>query len=103
MTERPKTPRSITLKDVLCQRPGLLQAECDGEVLALNIEQGNCYGLNPIGSQIWRMLTRPIPVCDICSKLASEYAIDMSTCEVEVLDLLEHLRVEGLIDLANPK
>jgi Coenzyme PQQ synthesis protein D (PqqD) len=82
---------------------GLIEAEIDNEIVALKIEQGTCYGLNPVGSRIWSLLAAPIRVSDICITLLAEYQVEAATCERQVLDLLEELRAEGLIDTAQEK
>jgi hypothetical protein len=75
----------------------LIDAEIENEIVALSIEKGNCYGLNVVGSRIWRLLADPIRISDICAKLLAEYKVEPRTCERQVLDLLEELRAEGLI------
>jgi hypothetical protein len=77
--------------------PGFMEAEVDEEIVALSIEKGTCYSLNPVGSHIWRMLANPIRVADICKALVLEYQVDPETCEREVLRLLAELRSEGMI------
>jgi hypothetical protein len=74
-----------------------IEAEVDNEIVALNIETGTYYGLNRVGSHIWRLLAEPICISDLCTKLTTEYAVDAEVCERQVLDLLEALRAEGLI------
>jgi hypothetical protein len=76
---------------------GLIEAEVENEIVALHIEKGTCYGLNPVGSRIWKLIAVPIRISDICAKLLAEYKVESRTCEREVLDLLEELRAEGLI------
>jgi hypothetical protein len=80
---------------------GMLDAEVDGEIVALNIEKGTCYGLNPVGSRVWKLLAAPIRIGDICTKLLDEYKVESDVCERQVLDLLEELRAEGLIVTPN--
>jgi hypothetical protein len=75
----------------------LIEAEIENEIVALSIEKGTCYGLNLVGSRIWRLLGDPIRIIDICEKLLAEYKVEPSTCKSQVLDLLEELRAEGLI------
>jgi hypothetical protein len=82
---------------------GFLEAEIDGEFLALNIEQGSCYGLNKVGSRIWSQLTKPIRIGDIVTQLLTEYSVDPGDCERQVLDLFEELRREGLIGVIETK
>jgi hypothetical protein len=84
-------------------RDGLVEAEIDGEILALSIEQGNCYGMNKVGSSIWNLLAEPIRICDLCTMLLTTYRVDPDVCERQVLDLLEELRTEGLITAVEQK
>jgi hypothetical protein len=77
---------------------GFASAEVDGEVVALNLDKGMCYGLNRIGSRIWRELETPIAVADLCARLLREYRVDLETCEREVIGLLRELCAEGLIE-----
>ena len=76
---------------------GVVEAEIDHEVVAINIETGNCYGLNPVGSRIWNLISAPVSVGEVCATLISEYQVQPATCEQQVLSLLEELRAEGLI------
>ena len=82
---------------VVARSDGLIQTESDGEVVALSIERGCCYGLNRVGSRIWNLLARPSRIGEVCATLLTEYSVDSEVCERQVLDLLEELRSEGLI------
>ena len=74
----------------------LLTAEVDGELMAMSIERGTCYGLNSVGTRIWALLAEPRTVDDLCALLAGEYDVDAAQCRKEVTSLLEELRAEGL-------
>jgi Coenzyme PQQ synthesis protein D (PqqD) len=88
----------LTASDtVVARRDGLVEAEIDDEILALSIEQGVCYGMNRVGSRIWKLLAKPTRICDLCATLLAAYRVDPDACERQVLDLLEELRSEGLI------
>jgi hypothetical protein len=87
----------LSTATLVARSDGLIEAEIDNEVVALNIEQGTCYGLNRVGSRIWNLLKVPTRIGDVCATLLSEYSVDPSVCERQVLDLLEELRAEGLI------
>ena len=75
----------------------VIDASIDNEVIALHIENGTCYGLNRVGSKIWSLLGTRIRISDLCAVLLTEYKVDPFVCERQVLDLLDELRVEGLI------
>lgn len=75
----------------------LLEADLNGEIVALHIERGQCYGLNTVAADIWRMLAEPISVDEICTRLTQDYEIDSPTCRDEVLRLVSQLEDEGLV------
>ncbi len=91
--DAPLTPASFVVRS-----NNLVQAEVNGEIVALHIEKGVCYGLNKVGSRVWELAALPVHVCDICSTLSKEYDVAPDTCESDVIALLEGLRAEGLID-----
>lgn len=90
---------SLSLDNVVVRSTNLIEAEVDGEVVALNVERGSCYGLNKVGSRVWRLIDRPKRIRDICVKLVSEYQVDYSICETQVLELLKDLRAEDMIEI----
>ncbi len=77
-----------------------LAAEIDGEVVALDVERGVCFGLNASGSRVWSLLEAPTTGRAICETMAAIYDVDRDVCEREVLALLEDLAAEGLIQPA---
>jgi len=93
----PSSP--LTTANVVARGEGLVEAEVDGEWVALHMERGVCFGLNPVGSQVWRLIAEPRSVADICSELVRRFDVDLATCERQVLDLLEDLRSEGLLEV----
>jgi hypothetical protein len=79
-----------------------LSAEIDGEVVALDIARGVCYGLDAVGARIWSMIEAPRAIVEVCDALTDVYEIDVATCRADVLDLFAALRVERLIEIAPP-
>lgn len=90
-------PGPVTLSDLVRRAPGALSAEIDGEVVALDIAKGVCYGLDAIGARIWSLIAETTPAGDVCATLVGEYDVDAETCRNDVLDLFADLRAEGLI------
>jgi hypothetical protein len=93
----------VAASSIVARTAGIVEAEINEEVVALSIERGICYGLNPVGSRIWNLLAAPIRVAELCATLVSEYNVDIDVCERETLDLLEELRAEGLITIVEQK
>ena len=87
----------LSADTLIARGDGFIEAEIDNEVVALNVEQSTCFGLNRVGSRIWNLITGPTRIGDLCATLLTEYRVDPTVCERQVLDLLEELRAEGLI------
>jgi hypothetical protein len=77
----------------------LLESEVDEEVVALDVEKGQCYGLNAVGTRVWRMLDTPMSLQEICSALQGEYEVEPELCRDEVGRLLADLQSEGLVEV----
>lgn len=75
----------------------LLEADVNGEIVALHIEKGQCYGMNGVASRVWALLAEPTSPEQICAALAEEYDVDPATCRADVTALLDDFRAEGLI------
>jgi hypothetical protein len=77
----------------------ILESAVDGEVIALDIAQGECYGFNPVASSIWHLLETETSVAEICDKLCKEFDVERDVCEADVTRLLGELRAAGLVDV----
>jgi hypothetical protein len=75
----------------------LLEADVNGEIVALHIQRGQCYGLNSVASDIWRMLAEPSTIDEMCERLVQEYEVDAGSCRAEVERLIADLEAEGLV------
>ena len=90
-------------EDVLvARRVGLLEAEVDGELVALDVDQGTCYGFNATATRIWSLIEAPKRVSELRDALLEEYEVDRETCERELSALLAELEKDGLIEMKAP-
>ncbi len=89
--------------DLVAHRlPGLAEAEVDGDLVALHIENGTYYSFNETAARIWALLDRPKSVPELCAALALEFDVDAEQCGDQVLLLLRDLQGDGLVELAAP-
>jgi hypothetical protein len=89
----------ISLADTICLRRDAIATECGGEVVALSIERGRCYGMNRVGSRIWRQLGAPLRVSDVVTRTQADFRkIDPAASGQEIIDFLQHLADEDLIE-----
>lgn len=88
----PLTPQTFVVRS-----PHLLGREVGDEVVMIDLDLGNYYGLDPIAADIWEQLALPVRVCDLCAALRRRYAVDEEQCLRDVLALLEQLKRDGLV------
>ncbi|MDZ4113817.1 MAG: PqqD family peptide modification chaperone [Brevundimonas sp.] len=75
----------------------LLTTRVDGEVMAMSVERGACYGLDPIGTRVWELVETPVTVGDLIARLTREYDVDAAVCRTDVCALLTSMEFEGMI------
>lgn len=76
---------------------GLLTTEVDGELMAMSVDKGTCYGLNRVGTRIWELIAEPQSIDCLCERVLTEFKVEKDVCRREVIALLERLREEGLV------
>ena len=80
---------------------GLIEAEVDGELVALHVENGKCYGFNGTATRIWSMLgDEGKTLNELCTDLSREYEVDPATCAEEILPFVKELEADGLVKLS---
>jgi hypothetical protein len=78
------------------------QISCDvaDEVVLLSVQDGQYYGLNPVGAAIWRMIGRPCPLREVRDQLLTEFdGVSLETCTAEVIAFATSMRALGLIEI----
>ena len=80
----------------------LLEAEVDGELVALGLANDTCYGFNPTATRIWALIEPPVRFAALCDALVVEFAVDRAVCERDVAALLGDLASDGLVRLTPP-
>lgn len=69
-----------------------------GEKVMLSVVNGKYYNLGEIGGEIWELIKSPIIITKIVDLLTSNYQVEESLCQQQVILFLEHLFNEGLIE-----
>lgn len=81
------------------RRVGLLEAEVDGEIIGLHVEQGSCYGFNATATRVWQLIEQPTTTNDLCDALIGEYGVSREVCQSELETLLDELDRSGLVEM----
>lgn len=69
----------------------------DGELVALDLDRGDCFGMDRIGTVIWTMTAEPVRVAIIVDRLVEEYEVSRDICLGETLPFLGELADAGLV------
>ena len=69
------------------------------EAVVLHLGKGVYYGLNPVGATVWNALQEPKTVEQLVHIVTSEYQVQASECEHDVLELLARLQEAGLVEM----
>jgi hypothetical protein len=78
----------------------LLSAEVDGEAVIMDMQSGNYFGLDAIGTEIFQLMAQPILVSELCRKLEAEFDATPETIREDVLHLCNEMLQHGLIEVA---
>ena len=89
----------ISLNTVVEQRQGIDPTDLNGEKVMMNLQKGQYFALNDVGSRIWDIIQKAITAKDIINTLLDEYEVDAATCEATVLSFLEKLNDAELISI----
>lgn len=84
---------------VVARRGEMIETEVDGELVALHIDNGTCYGFNSTATRIWGMIEQPRRLSAIKDELLSEFDVDPATCEAQLRELLDELAADGLVEI----
>jgi hypothetical protein len=68
----------------------------DGAVL-LDIEQGICFSLNPVGLKIWELLKQGQPIDKVADTLANEFPVSREQLLADTQEFISALEAKHLI------
>lgn len=68
----------------------------DGEAVIVDVTTGDYFSLNRIATAVWTSLQGGVPLAAIVDATAARYAVDRSTVEHDVGDLVDELEDIGL-------
>jgi hypothetical protein len=88
---------NVYLYSTIVQSPGNIVSDMDGEKVMLSVKNGKYYNMGGIGGAIWEHLEKPILISNLIAALISEYDVNQTDCEEQVLSFLNLLVKENLI------
>jgi hypothetical protein len=85
---------------MISRSPSVVTAEVDGEIVMMSIEQGRYFGLDDIGSDIWKRIEPPCSFATLIDGLAAAYEADRATIAADVQNLLGRMAEQDVVRLA---
>ena len=79
--------------------PGVMFRELEGESVILDLDSESYFGLDPVGTRMWQLLTESASIQDAYDVLVGEYDVAAETLRDDLVELLETLRGRGLIEI----
>ena len=89
----------INLDTVINKNLEIDDTDLDGEKVMMNLDKGEYFMMNEVGSRIWEIISEPINVKDIINTLRNEYEVDEETCKDTVIEFLGRLDNADLISI----
>ena len=95
-----KKDYGINLETVINKNLEIDDTDLDGEKVMMNLDKGEYFMMNEVGSRIWDIIIEPINVKGIIEALLSEYEVDEETCTDTVIEFLGRLNNAELISIS---
>ncbi len=79
------------------RREGVAAQVADGEAVLLDIESGEYFSLNSVGSRIWELCDGTRSIAEIVSVICDEFDVAEDVASADADDILDELEQENLV------
>ena len=91
--------KCMQLKTMVERNQEIDASELDGETVMMDMERGNYFMLNPVGSRIWELIEKTVSVEEIIHQLREEYEVSLEECQEAVKEFLHELHHANLLHI----
>ena len=81
--------------------PDILISEVGGESVLLNLSSERYFGLDDIGTQMWKTLIASDSIQAAYETLLAEYDVEASRLRDDLSDLIQKLMEQGLVEVSS--
>lgn len=81
--------------------PQVVDEEVDGEIIVINLGNGNYYSLLEEGAEIWQLLSSGKSLGETMQLIESRYEAEKAVIDTGITQFVAELKKEGLIVLAS--
>ena len=79
----------------------VITRELDGETILLNLESGIYFGLDKVGTDVWRAILSVGTLGDALDLVQAEYDVEPAVLRGDFLRLVDELLAKGLLQPAD--
>src|SRR3990172_11961862 len=72
--------------------------QLEGEAVLLNMQTGTFFGLNPVGTRIWELLSQHGDLETVTAKFCEEYDVTEDQFLSHLSEFIDKLRRKGLVE-----
>ena len=87
----------VNIDSVITKNTEIDDTDLDGEKVMMNLDKGQYFMMNEVGSRIWELIEGNTSIVNIIETLTNEYDVDEETCENTVMEFLGRLKNADLI------
>ncbi|XPV69514.1 MAG: PqqD family peptide modification chaperone [Halarcobacter sp.] len=90
----------MEITKILKRNDDLLSSEMDSELVMMDLELNNYYGLNKIGKDIWELLENDLTLEELCNKLIEKYEVSFEQCNEDISPFIEKLEKLNIVKVS---
>lgn len=94
-----KLIKEIKMDSVINKNESIDDTDLDGEKVMMNLDKGQYFMMNEVGSRIWDIIEKPMTPKEIVQALLNEYEVEEATCEETVMEFLNELNKAELVQV----
>jgi len=90
----------MTNESIIERNDELLSSDMDDELVMMDLESNNYYGLNKVGKDIWEKIEEPTTLEELCSDLIKKYNVSFDKCKEDITPFLEKLQEMNIVKIS---
>lgn len=79
------------------QNPDIVASLIDDELIMMSVQTSKYFTLNSTAALVWSMMETPVSQAEIVAGVLQKYNVAVQTCETEVAECIELLKIKSLI------
>jgi len=99
VAEEKKRAADINGASLVTSGKDLLFCELSDGAVILDLKSGVYYGLDAVGTTIWRLIQEPKPLRTIVAAVLEEYEVEAERCEGDLRELLREMSSLNLVEI----